>query len=91
MQREIVEKAKANMRAVLDKVAEQAKLETVPTQNEQVQEYLQVRGDPFKVAQLVVGKLKAFEQATGRPLGKDPLTAAREYERDMEILIKEQQ
>lgn len=89
MSKEIVEKARENMRGVLDVVAEKIKQNRVPTEDQQLQEYMAVRGDPFKMAALVVGKIKAFERTAGRPLGKDPLTAAREYERQMEILLKQ--
>ena len=85
--RQIVQNANQHMRDVMEPTMHAMRQGNVPTEEEQIDEYRAVRGDPHKTAAVVVGKMKNYEQVTGRKLGIDPLQAARQWEQAMERLM----
>lgn len=84
--RQVVQGAAAHMHDVLGPAVQSMRAGNTPTDEEQLDEYAKVRGDPYATANLVVSKMRAYEALTGRKMGIDPLTAARQYEQAMERL-----
>lgn len=87
--RELMEGALKELQQVAQPVMQQAQGAPL-TDAEQLREYERVRGNPHRVAAKVMSMMQTYQQTYGRPLGMDPLTAARQWEAAMETLRAKQ-
>ena len=85
--RMIMQNAASHMRDVIEPTVQAMRAGNTPTDEEQLDEYMKARGNAAAMANLVLAKMKRYQEMTGQPLGIDPLTAARQYEQAMERKI----